>query len=182
MTERWLCPPLENWGDVNAIRDCTAASDDDSSMKGVVSATLPQSQQQQHADVCATSSGFRGRTSDECYTTFPTYQQLTSVQRSIIARIIGMLDTEKDSVVITNPTQPHSPIVYVTHAWQDMCGYTMSEASGRNPRVTQGEGSDPETIRGMRKALSSEQACRVRLINYRGYNQEPFWNCLSVRI
>jgi hypothetical protein len=128
------------------------------------------------------SDGSRAKHNDDCYQSFPTYQNLSAVQRAIIARIIGMLDTTQDSVVISNPQQPCSPIVYVTNAWQDMCGYRMSEAIGQNPRCTQGEHSDKDTIRGMGVALSNQQACRVRLINYRGgANHEPFWNCLSVR-
>ena len=70
--------------------------------------------------------------------------------------------------------------MYVTNAWQSMCSYTMPQAIDQNPRLTQGEGTDPETVRSMRKALTARQPCKVRLINYRGYNREPFWNCLSV--
>jgi len=110
----------------------------------------------------------------------PAYLQLSSLQRAIIQRLRGMLDTSSDSVVITNPLSPQSPIVYVTEAWQEMCGYSMSQAVGQNPRLTQGENTDKETIRGMGIALSERRSCKVRLINYRGYNHEPFWNCLSV--
>jgi len=110
----------------------------------------------------------------------PAFLQLSSLQRAIIHRLRGMLDTHSDSVVITNPLSPRSPIVYVTEAWQEMCGYSMSQAVGQNPRLTQGENTDKETIRGMGIALSERRSCKVRLINYRGYNHEPFWNCLSV--
>lgn len=110
-----------------------------------------------------------------------TFAQLSHAQRAIIHRIVSRLDTEEDSVVITNPLKPQGPIVYVTNAWQDMCGYNMSQAVGQNPRLTQGEGTDPETVRSMKLALCAQQPCRVRIINYRGYNREPFWNCLSVQ-
>lgn len=109
------------------------------------------------------------------------FRQLTTPQRRIIFRIMDMLDTDSDSVVITNPLGNCSPIVYVTKAWQDMCGYSMREAVGQNPRLTQGEATDQLSIQGMRTALLNEQACKVRLVNYRGYNNEPFWNCLSVQ-
>jgi len=109
------------------------------------------------------------------------FGQLTLPQKRIINRVVAMLDSKRDSVVITNPLQPNGPIVYVTNAWQDMCGYTAQQAVGENPRLTQGEGTDPETVRSMRLALSNQQPCRVRIINYRGYNREPFWNCLSVQ-
>lgn len=111
---------------------------------------------------------------------FDAYSKLTNAQRAVMKRVISVLDTHSDSVVITNPLQPSGPIVYVTNAWQSMCGYTMPQAIDQNPRLTQGEGTDPETVRSMRKALTARQPCKVRLINYRGYNREPFWNCLSV--
>jgi len=110
----------------------------------------------------------------------PAYQALNTTQRAILRRLTSIMNSDEDSVVITNPLQPQGPIVYVTNAWQDMCGYTTSQAVGQNPRLTQGEGTDPETVRSMRKALTAQQPCRVRIINYRGYNREPFWNCLSV--
>eukprot|EP00325_Prymnesiales_sp_UTEX-LB-985_P021927 CAMPEP_0174715486 /NCGR_PEP_ID=MMETSP1094-20130205/21245_1 /TAXON_ID=156173 /ORGANISM="Chrysochromulina brevifilum, Strain UTEX LB 985" /LENGTH=430 /DNA_ID=CAMNT_0015915061 /DNA_START=13 /DNA_END=1305 /DNA_ORIENTATION=+ len=139
----------------------------------------PHKRQAEEAQLQAAPTGSRGSPND--HETFSAFQQLTSVQRAIIRRFIGMLNTEEDSVVITNPLQQHGPIVYVTNAWQDMCGYSNERAIGQNPRLTQGEGSCPETIHSMGRALSKGHACRVRLINYRGYNNEPFWNCLSVQ-
>merc|ERR1719231_1441733 len=56
----------------------------------------------------------------------------------------------------------------------------MPQAVGQNPRLTQGEVTDPETVASMRRALVAQKPCKVRIINYRGYNREPFWNCLSV--
>jgi hypothetical protein len=61
-----------------------------------------------------------------------------------------------------------------------MCGYTTREACGQNPRLTQGENTDPETIRHLSHALQQHKPCKVRLLNYRGYSGEPFWNCLTV--
>lgn len=111
----------------------------------------------------------------------PAFHRLTSVQRAIIYKVMAMLDTSTDSVVITDNLTQGSPIVYVTEAWQEMCGYTMSQAVGQNPRLTQGKETDMASIRSMGEALKQERACRVRLVNYRGYNNEPFWNCLSLQ-
>jgi len=110
-----------------------------------------------------------------------TFRQLKHSQQAIVRKVVDFLDTERDSVVITDPLQPSSPIVYVTNAWQQMCGYTSREAIGKNPRLTQGSGTSLDTVRSMSVALRQEQACKVRLINYRGDSQEPFWNCLSVQ-
>merc|ERR1712060_7139 len=61
-----------------------------------------------------------------------------------------------------------------------MCGFTAQEAIGQNPRLTQGRGSDANTIGTMRHAIRERQSCKVRLINYRGGSGEAFWNCLTV--
>ncbi|EOD13388.1 hypothetical protein EMIHUDRAFT_434603 [Emiliania huxleyi CCMP1516] len=108
------------------------------------------------------------------------FGQLTPVQKAVIRRMLPLLDTETDSVVITNPLVANTPIVHVTQAWQAMCGYTTRQACGQNPRLTQGEGTCKGTIQALGNALSLRQPCRVRLLNYRGYNREPFWNCLTV--
>lgn len=107
-------------------------------------------------------------------------RQLGPAQRAIIRHLVTLFDTTTDSVVITNPLVEGSPIVHVTEAWQNMCGYRAREAVGQNPRLTQGSGSDANTIAAMRHAISQQQPCKVRLINYRGYSGEPFWNCLTV--
>mmetsp|Transcript_29823 Transcript_29823/g.77201 ORF Transcript_29823/g.77201 Transcript_29823/m.77201 type:complete len:458 (+) Transcript_29823:70-1443(+) len=180
MAEGWTPPPLSAWGDGSASSDCPAI-DEALPSSSACEVQAQRARKRPAEELEAQNSLARVRRCGESYEAFAPYQQLSGVQRAIIARIIGMLDTEKDSVVISNPQQPQSPIVYVTNAWQDMCGYNSFQAIGRNPRVTQGEGSDPATIAGMRTALSNQQACRVRLINYRGYNHEPFWNCLSVQ-
>ena len=180
MADSWTCPPLTSWGDDSGSGEHAAADDESGHSSGTDLQAAPRKRPGEELDAQPGCS--RLRKSGESHEEFAPFQQLSVVQRSIISKIVGMLDTEQDSVVISNPLQPHSPIVYVTNAWQDMCGYNMGQAIGKNPRVTQGEGSDPKTIEGMGRALSNQQACRVRLINYRGgINHEPFWNCLSVR-
>lgn len=107
--------------------------------------------------------------------------QLTGDQRRILAAIVSRLDTQKDSVVLTNPLVSNGPIVHVTEAWQQMCGYKASEALGRNPKVTQGVGTDKSVLASMRLALQEQRPCKVRLLNYRGgEGGEPFWNSLTV--
>ena len=62
-----------------------------------------------------------------------------------------------------------------------MCGFTYDEAVGRNPRVTQGEHSDPATIGMMSSALREHRACKVMMLNYRSGNAaRPFYNMLSI--
>ena len=169
---------------------CASSSDDRSAEGGAHSVTISSSgglQRKRHAAELCPGESTRQRGEGGAAVPMPeheamqAYQMLTPTQKSIMRRVVSGLDSEQDSVVITNPLQPHGPIVYVTSAWQDMCGYNTQQAVGQNPRLTQGEGSDPETVSCMKRALCAQQPCRVRIINYRGYNREPFWNCLSVQ-
>jgi len=134
---------------------------------------LPSCDSLPEQDLCTAE---RGKLAEE----LPALRELKPVQRLIIRRLVTMLDTQHDSVVITNPLVRNSPIVHVTQAWQAMCGYRTEEAVGQNPRLTQGEGSDPSTIDGIRIAIQQQRACKVRLLNYRGKKREPFWNCLTI--
>lgn len=74
-----------------------------------------------------------------------------------------------------------NPIIWVSPPWQDMCGYSYDEAVGRNPRMTQGEGTDPHVVRAISSALGEHRACKVQLLNYRGGSSDrPFWNMLTM--
>jgi len=114
--------------------------------------------------------------------------QLSGLQTAVLERLKKLLNTEEDSVVITNAQARDGPIVHVTEAWSRMCGCSPEHAVGKNPRMTQGEGSDRETIRMMGHALTQQKACKVRLINYRSLpdgstidSNSAFWNCITVR-
>jgi len=117
---------------------------------------------------------------DEAHESTDAYLGLSAVQKAIIKRMVPLLDSTRDSVVITNPLAQGAPIVHVTQAWQAMCGYTTRQACGQNPRLTQGVGTDPSTIRMLGNALSQQKPCKVRLLNYRGATGEAFWNCLTI--
>lgn len=112
--------------------------------------------------------------------TTQAYIDLTASQKTILKRMVSLLRSETDSVVITNPLFSNSPIVHVTQAWQAMCGYTTREACGQNPRMTQGVGTDKDTIKLISAALALQRPCKVRLLNFRGDSKEPFWNCLTI--
>jgi len=170
-------------GGAQATVDIGSFSDDSGSCSSATAAGSGQRKRAAASQLegsCSKQRGVGTCGSSAEHERLPAYQALTVTQRAILRRLTSIMDPEQDSVVITNPLQPQGPIVYVTNAWQDMCGYTTSQAVGQNPRLTQGEGTDPETVKSMRKALTAQQPCRVRIINYRGYNHEPFWNCLSV--
>lgn len=106
---------------------------------------------------------------------------LCPLQREVLNKIVSTLDVSNTSAVITNPLQPDNPIVYVTKPWEEMCGFKYDDAVGRNPRLTQGERSDPRTIGMMSSALRQQRSCKVMMLNYRGGDESrPFYNMLSI--
>jgi len=106
--------------------------------------------------------------------------QLVPEQRSVLGKMVSTLDADS-SVVITNALHKDNPIVYVTRPWESMCGFSYSDALGKNPRITQGEGSDTSVMAGMSCALREKRACKVMMLNYKGgLADRPFWNMLSI--
>ena len=70
-------------------------------------------------------------------------------------------------------------MVYVNEAFEDITGYTESDALGRNCRFLQGDDTDPETVARLREAINNEERITVELYNYRK-DGTPFWNQLTV--
>lgn len=105
---------------------------------------------------------------------------LDDVQRKVLEDLVTCVDA-KASIVVTNPLAEDNPIVYVTEPWQSMCGFTYAEATGKNPRIVQGERTDAKVVRAISGALANQSACKVQFVNYRrGMRDQPFWNMLSI--
>src|SRR5690606_2444798 len=58
-------------------------------------------------------------------------------------------------------------------------GYAAEEIVGKNPRLLQGPGTDPETKRRIRAALERREPVREEILNYRK-DGRPFWVELSI--
>jgi PAS domain S-box-containing protein len=95
----------------------------------------------------------------------------TELQRAIEAAPIG--------VSLTDPALSDNPLVYVNDTWGEFTGYDSEEMLGRNPRLLQGVGTDPETTAHLAKAISNEEPTTVELRNYRK-DGSPFWNELTI--
>nr|DAD34789.1 TPA_asm: hypothetical protein HUJ06_005429 [Nelumbo nucifera] len=85
----------------------------------------------------------------------------------------------KQSFVLTNPHLPDMPIVYASDAFLNLTGYARHEVLGQNCRFLSGPDTDPKTICQIKKAIQSEQACSVRILNYRK-DRSSFWNLLHI--
>nr|AML77995.1 putative LOV domain-containing protein [Euploca karwinskyi] len=85
----------------------------------------------------------------------------------------------KQSFVLSTPCLPDMPIVYASDAFLKLTGYALHEVLGHNCRFLSGLDTDPATLYQMKKCIESEQACTVRILNYRK-DKTSFWNFLHI--
>ncbi|NAZ35616.1 PAS domain-containing protein [Rubellimicrobium sp. CFH 75288] len=83
------------------------------------------------------------------------------------------------AMVLTDPSLPDNPIVYVNDAFSRVTGYERSAVIGRNCRFLQGPGTDPDHVRLLREAIVAGREITVDLLNYRA-DGRPFRNRLLI--
>lgn len=76
-------------------------------------------------------------------------------------------------------TDSQQAITYVSESFTSMTGYSAAELLGRNPRLLQGPGSDPHTVRHVREVLGSGEVFDGEILNYRK-DGSAFWTSLKV--
>jgi PAS domain S-box-containing protein len=96
--------------------------------------------------------------------------------------LLDLLDPEEaeKSVVVTDPHLPDNPMIFVSDEFERQTGYSSEEAVGRNCRMLQGPGTDPDAIRAIRYALLAETSFVIDLLNYTK-DGTPFLNRLRIR-
>ncbi len=82
-------------------------------------------------------------------------------------------------VVITHPTRPDNPIVFINQAFSRISGYTAAEVIGRDCNFLQGPETDRLVVAEIRAALNEGRSVRQTVLNYRKDGQ-TFWNDLSI--
>jgi diguanylate cyclase (GGDEF)-like protein/PAS domain S-box-containing protein len=113
------------------------------------------------------------------------------VSASRISPLEGRVDTTDDlvrralasttsGVTITDMTAPDQPIIFVNSAFERLSGLPAEQLLGRNCRLLQGKDTDPTAVSRIRAALETGGECVVQFLNYRGAEQEPWWNELSL--
>ena len=83
------------------------------------------------------------------------------------AEAMRILDGSNVALVVTDPSLPDNPIVYVNRAFETVTGYPPAAALGRNCRFLQGPMTDPEDIARLRAAIAAETETSVDILNYR---------------
>nr|AML77031.1 putative LOV domain-containing protein [Salvia rosmarinus] len=85
----------------------------------------------------------------------------------------------KQSFVLTDALLPDLPIVYASEAFLKLTGYARHEVMGRNCRFLSGSHTDPTTQFEIKECIRTQQACTVRILNYRK-DRTSFWNFLHI--
>ncbi|PSS13544.1 Protein TWIN LOV like [Actinidia chinensis var. chinensis] len=85
----------------------------------------------------------------------------------------------KQSFVLTDPHLPDMPIVYASDAFLKLTGYARHEVLGHNCRFLSGVDTDFSSIFQIKESIRTEQACTVRILNYRK-DRSSFWNLLHI--
>lgn len=84
------------------------------------------------------------------------------------------------SVVLSDPTRPDNPMIFVSDEFEVQTGYSVAEALGRNCRFLQGPDTDPYAVEAIRQALKAETRFTIDILNYRK-DGTPFVNRLRIR-
>jgi PAS domain S-box-containing protein len=89
------------------------------------------------------------------------------------------IDAVSQGLVITDPSKPGHPVIYVSPGFTRLTGYTAEDIVGNNCRLLQGVGTDPAAVLVLSNAIAEGRSCTCDLLNYRK-DGTPFWNSLSV--
>ncbi|TQQ83489.1 PAS domain-containing protein [Halonotius terrestris] len=93
--------------------------------------------------------------------------------------LVRAIEEAPIGVSLSDPELSDDPLVYVNEQWESFTGYDTDEVLGRNPRLLQGPGTDPETVGELSTALNEESSTTVEVRNYQK-DGTPFWNELTI--
>jgi diguanylate cyclase (GGDEF)-like protein/PAS domain S-box-containing protein len=85
----------------------------------------------------------------------------------------------RDGATIVDLRQKDRPVVFVNPAFEQITGYSETEALGRNCRFLQGNDTKQPELSIINKAIAAGEYCMVTLRNYRK-DGSLFWNELSL--
>jgi PAS domain S-box-containing protein len=83
------------------------------------------------------------------------------------------------AMVVSDPTLPDCPLIYVNPAFEKLTGFGAIEVLGRNCRFMQGPLTDEADVARLRIAIERREPIELDLLNHRR-DGTPFWNRLSV--
>lgn len=103
-------------------------------------------------------------------------------QENTSTALMSLLEDEEldASVVVSDPSLPDNPMIFVSDEFERQTGYSRDEAIGRNCRFLQGPETRPEAIEAIRQALKAKTRFTIDIVNYRK-DGTPFLNRLRIR-
>lgn len=93
--------------------------------------------------------------------------------------LVASIQKSQHSFVITDPSLPDNPIVFVSDDFLKVTGYSREQVLGRNCRFLQGSDTSKEKVDMIRKAVECGDDVSVTLLNYTA-SGKPFWNKLFI--
>jgi PAS domain S-box-containing protein len=99
--------------------------------------------------------------------------------RSIPTSLLAGLSSVAGAFVMCDPKLPDLPMVFCSPGFLELTGYTCVELLGRNCRMLQGPGTDPEARKIIKESLAAKKAFTVSILNYKK-DGTPFNNCLHI--
>jgi PAS domain S-box-containing protein len=124
-------------------------------------------------------SGVRGSTGRKIAEAGRSIAMLDGYGDTSKAALLSEEEREK-SVLITDPSRPDNPIIYVSEAFETQTGYPPEEVLGRNCRFLQGPETDPKAAKAIREAIAAQTEITIDILNYRKGGSQ-FWNRLRIR-
>ena len=111
---------------------------------------------------------------------------MNNLTRHVEPHVIALaLDQSFNAVLLTDAStgKDGHRIVYVNEAFRRMTGYSEQELLGRNPRMLQGAGTNPDVIDRLRECLREGTYFHGSTVNYRkdGRPYTVEWNISPVR-
>lgn len=108
---------------------------------------------------------------------YHSLDELAVLQQNDFIR--AAVDRVGAGVVIADPQQEDTPLIYVNKGFEDLTGYEAKEVLGMNCRFLQGENTDEESVRKIRRAIENKETVKVEICNHHKDGTE-FWNELQI--
>lgn len=98
--------------------------------------------------------------------------------RERLKRLTLIARLTKNAVVLCGPDRT---VEWVNPAFEELTGYCLEEVIGRSPgRLLQCEGTDPQAVAAIRRALDAEQGVRIQIMN-RAKSGRTYWVDIDIQ-
>ena len=89
------------------------------------------------------------------------------------------VESTRNGIVVTDPTQPDNPIIYANPAFVELSGFRIDQIIGRNCRFLQRDDRDQPALDEIRNAINNQRPITTVIRNYKK-DGTLFWNELTI--